>query len=85
MRTTIDKAGRVVIPAELRNRAGLAPGTELDVVLDDVSIRLIPRVPGPRLERVGGRWIARAVVPREQRTEIDVAALIDEERNRWPW
>ena len=29
MRTTIDKAGRVVIPAALRERAGLTPGSEL--------------------------------------------------------
>lgn len=26
MRTTIDKAGRIVIPRELRERVGLAPG-----------------------------------------------------------
>ncbi|MBI2222974.1 MAG: AbrB/MazE/SpoVT family DNA-binding domain-containing protein, partial [Acidobacteria bacterium] len=29
MRTTIDKAGRVVIPAVIRERAGLRPGTPL--------------------------------------------------------
>ena len=31
MKTTIDKAGRVVIPAIIRERAGLAPGVEIDV------------------------------------------------------
>lgn len=85
MRATVDKAGRLVIPAEVRNKAGLRPGTELEVVLDDVSIRLIPCVAGPALERSDGRWIARPTVPPNERTEIDVAALIDEERNRWPW
>lgn len=84
MSATIDKAGRVVIPAEIRARAGLRPGTEVDVVLDDVSIRLIPRVPGPELVRVGKRWVARPVVPVEQRSEINIQTLIDEERNRWP-
>jgi len=85
MKATIDKAGRVVIPAELRSRAGLRPGTELEVVLDDVSIRLIPCVPGPVLERVEGRWVASATVPVAERSAVDVAALIDDERNRWPW
>ncbi|OHU94748.1 AbrB/MazE/SpoVT family DNA-binding domain-containing protein [Mycobacterium talmoniae] len=32
MKTTIDKAGRVVIPKSMRDRHGLAPGTELEVV-----------------------------------------------------
>ena len=31
MRTTIDKAGRVVIPAAIRERAGLSAGSELEV------------------------------------------------------
>lgn len=82
---TIDKAGRVVIPAAIRKRAGLKPGTELEVVLDDVSVRLIPKVPGPKLVREGNRWIARPTAPAEQLSEIDLEALIEEERNRWPW
>ena len=53
MKTAIDKAGRVVIPAAIRLRAGLTPGTEIEVVLDDVSVRLLRRVPGPKLTRVG--------------------------------
>jgi AbrB family looped-hinge helix DNA binding protein len=85
MATTIDKAGRVVIPADIRAKAGLRPGTELDVVLDDVSIRLIPRIPGPKLVKSGRRWVARPVVPEGERTKVDVGALIEEERNRWPW
>jgi AbrB family looped-hinge helix DNA binding protein len=31
MRTTIDKAGRVVIPASIRDRTGLSPGTTLEI------------------------------------------------------
>jgi AbrB family looped-hinge helix DNA binding protein len=85
MRTTIDKAGRVVIPAEIRTRAGLRPGTEIDIVLDDVSIRLIPRIAGPELVRIGERWVARPMVPAGERSEVNISALIDEERSRWPW
>jgi AbrB family looped-hinge helix DNA binding protein len=31
MKTTIDAAGRIVIPKKLREQAGLAPGMELEV------------------------------------------------------
>jgi AbrB family looped-hinge helix DNA binding protein len=85
MRTTIDAAGRVVIPALLRRQAGLAPGTELDIVLDDTSVRLVRRVPGPRLERVGRRLVARVTAKPGKRPKLDVAALVGEERSRWPW
>jgi AbrB family looped-hinge helix DNA binding protein len=42
MRTTIDGAGRVVIPKELRSRAGLAPGTEVEIVEADGRIAIEP-------------------------------------------
>jgi AbrB family looped-hinge helix DNA binding protein len=47
MKTTIDKAGRVVIPAAIRDRAGLKPGTELDVIMDDIAIHLVRAGPEP--------------------------------------
>jgi AbrB family looped-hinge helix DNA binding protein len=84
MRTTIDKAGRVVIPAEIRARLHLAPGTPLELVADDLSVRLVRAVPGPELVRRGERLVARPTAPEEERPSIDVAALVEEERNRWP-
>ena len=84
MRTTIDKAGRVVIPAPLRERAGLRPGVEMEVTLDELGIRLERVAPAPRLVRVGKRLVARPTAPLETRPRIDVADLIEEERNRWP-
>lgn len=84
MKTTIDKAGRVVIPAPIRTRAGLRPGTTVDVLLDDLSVRLVRHVPRPRLVRVGGRLVARPTVAAKDRPDVDVAALVEEERNRWP-
>jgi AbrB family looped-hinge helix DNA binding protein len=85
MKTTIDKAGRVVIPAAVRARAGLMPGTELDVLIEDASIRLVRFAPGPRLERVGKRLLARPQADRRKLPKVDVAKLVEEERNRWPW
>ena len=84
MRTTIDKAGRVVIPASLRERAGLSPGAELEVTQDDLGIRLERVAPGPRLMKIGRRLVARPSVAADKRPTVDIAALIEEERNRWP-
>jgi AbrB family looped-hinge helix DNA binding protein len=84
MRTTIDKAGRLVIPAAVRERAGLTPGTTLEISLDDFGIRLQRVAAGPRLVRIGKRLVARPTVSVDERPMIDVAALVEEERNRWP-
>jgi AbrB family looped-hinge helix DNA binding protein len=84
MRTTIDKAGRVVIPAAIRDRAGFSAGAELEVTEDDFGIRLRRVAQGPRLVKVGKRLVARPSVTADNRPTVDVAAIIEEERNRWP-
>lgn len=84
MRTTIDKAGRVVIPAALRERAGLTPGAELEVTEDETGLRLERVAPGPRLVKVGRRLVARPTVAVEGRPMLDIAGMVEEERNRWP-
>src|SRR5262249_32881595 len=53
MRTTIDRAGRVVIPAPLRDRVGFTPGSELDVNEDELGVRLTRVGTPPRLCEVG--------------------------------
>ena len=84
MKTTIDRAGRVVIPAAIRTRAGLSPGTEIDVSIEDGSVRLARRVPGPKLVRVGKRLVARPTVPAAKVPRVDFSTLVAEERARWP-
>jgi AbrB family looped-hinge helix DNA binding protein len=84
MRGTIDKAGRVVIPAPVRERAGLSPGTELEITADELGVRIARVAPGPRLVKVGRRLVARPTADANSRPSVDVAALIEEERNRWP-
>ena len=85
MRTTIDRAGRVVIPAPIRAQAALKPGDQLEVVVEEGSVRLMRAVPGPKLVRVGKLLVARPTVDRKRLPPVDVARLIDEERSRWPW
>ncbi len=84
MKSTIDKAGRVVIPAALRERAGLTPGSELDITEDELGIHLRRVAPGPRLVKVGRRLVARPTAAATERPRVDIASLIEEERNRWP-
>ena len=84
MRSTIDRAGRVVIPASIRERAGLTPGTVLEVTADETGVRIERVAPGPKLVRIGKRLVARPIVGADARPDVDVAALIEEERNRWP-
>jgi AbrB family looped-hinge helix DNA binding protein len=84
MRTTIDKAGRVVIPAALRDRAGLTPGSVIEITEDDLGFRLERVATGPRLMKIGRRLVARPVVEADNRPSVDVAALVEGERNRWP-
>jgi AbrB family looped-hinge helix DNA binding protein len=54
MRTTIDSAGRVVIPKPLRERAGLRPGQELEVTENEGRIEIeIAAKPMRLVERDG--------------------------------
>lgn len=84
MTITMDKAGRIVIPAGVRARLGLRPGAPLELSADDEAIHLAPIAPRPELVRKSGRLVARPTLPARDRPAVDVAALIDEERSRWP-
>jgi AbrB family looped-hinge helix DNA binding protein len=84
MRTTIDKAGRVVIPAAVRERTGLTAGAEIEVTEDGFSIRLERVATAPRLLKIGRRLVARPTASADTRPNIDIAALVEEERSRWP-
>jgi AbrB family looped-hinge helix DNA binding protein len=84
VRTSIDKAGRVVIPAAIRERAGLVAGSDIEVTVDETGVRLERVASGPRLVKVGRRTVARPTGSADGRPRVDVAALVEEERNRWP-
>jgi hypothetical protein len=52
------------------------------VTVDDLGVRLVRNVPGPALRRLGNRLVVRATADVAQRPSVDVAALIDAERDR---
>jgi bifunctional DNA-binding transcriptional regulator/antitoxin component of YhaV-PrlF toxin-antitoxin module len=74
----------VVIPAAIRERAGMVPGAEIEVTIEETGVRLERVAAGPRLVKIGRRLVARPTASSEGRPVVDVAALIEEERNRWP-
>ncbi len=76
MRTTIDKAGRVVLPKELREHVGLHAG-EVDVTVDGSALRIEP-VAGDHLLERDGRLVVAATTP--ALNDEDVQALRDADR-----
>jgi AbrB family looped-hinge helix DNA binding protein len=59
MRTTIDKAGRLVIPRALRDRIGLVGGGEVELELVGSAVRIEP-VSGSDLKDVAGLLVIPA-------------------------
>jgi AbrB family looped-hinge helix DNA binding protein len=53
MKTTIDSAGRLVIPKEIRRQANLEPGAALEIRVREGRIEIEPALVPMRLERRG--------------------------------
>lgn len=60
MRTTIDAGGRVVIPKSIRDRLGLKPGVEVEVVEADGTVEIAPAYTPIEVVEIDGRLTARA-------------------------
>ncbi len=71
MRTTMDKAGRVVIPKEMRERLGLMPG-EVELHISGSGLHLEPPADDGLTERDGRPLVAASGNPL---TDDDVRAL----------
>lgn len=59
MITTMDHAGRLVIPSEIRRESAIEPGTPLEVRWRDGVIEIEPQPLAVRLERKGRLLVAR--------------------------
>ena len=58
---TIDQAGRVVIPKEIRDAAGISPGMPLIISSRDGRIEIEPRRRAVRIEKRGRLQVAVSV------------------------
>jgi AbrB family looped-hinge helix DNA binding protein len=78
MRTTIDVAGRVVVPKALRDQLGFTPGTELDV--QAVDGRLEIAIPSRVRVEDGPRGVRFTADTDETLTAERVRELMEEGR-----
>jgi AbrB family looped-hinge helix DNA binding protein len=82
MKTTIDKAGRVVIPKKLRDAAGFEPGMELDVRLCDGRVEIEPAtIPVKLVRRPGGMLVAVPEIPVDTLPHEVLEQVLDELRS----
>ena len=78
MKTTIDAAGRLVIPLELRRAAGLKAGAALEIRLEGGGVVIEPAATPVKVERRGRFFVA---VPEKALPVMD-SALVDETIDR---
>ena len=74
MNTTIDRAGRLVVPKSIRKAAHLEPGTRVRIRLVDGLVQIEPLPLSVTLERSGRMVVA---VPTEDKPEL-TASEVDE-------
>jgi AbrB family looped-hinge helix DNA binding protein len=74
METTIDQAGRIVIPKQLRDRLGLVAGSVVDVSEYGEGLHISRQGRTAKLEHQNGKRVA---VSSTQISDEDVLGLID--------
>jgi AbrB family looped-hinge helix DNA binding protein len=80
MRTTIDKAGRIVVPKALRDLLGLRPGAELDIAAVDCGLEIRPAPTAVRLEERDGVFVAVPERPLPPLSVAEVRASLEQTR-----
>lgn len=80
MKTTIDSAGRIVVPKRLRDAIGLAPGSAIEIEERDGDLVLRPVGPVTRIVRRRGRQVIEVDRPVPPLTIEQVRELIDSGR-----
>ncbi len=84
MKATIDNAGRLVIPKEIRREAGLKPGLPLDVRWENGKIAIMPVPLSVKLELKGRLLIAvprKSIAPLRAETVEQVRKTVRQERS----
>jgi AbrB family looped-hinge helix DNA binding protein len=82
MKTTIDRAGRLVVPRQLRQAAGIRPGEAVELMAKDGAIIIRPAETEMRLEKQGRFMVIVPEVPIEPLGEEIVTKTLEEIRER---
>jgi AbrB family looped-hinge helix DNA binding protein len=77
MRTTIDSAGRVVVPKAIREELGLKGGEVVEVTLRDGRVEIEPPLARMRLVDRGGLLVAEPETALPPLTSEDVRKTIE--------
>lgn len=77
LKIPIDRAGRIVLPKQIRDRFGLTAGSEFEVKEEKDRIVLRPVPQAPKLIRKKGFLV---VVPEESPLDVDIVELIKKQR-----
>jgi AbrB family looped-hinge helix DNA binding protein len=78
MKTTMDRAGRLVIPKEIRREAKLAPGVPLEVTWREGRIESEPAPAAVRIRRRGRLLVA---MPR-RKTPTLTPSVVEQTRSK---
>lgn len=81
MKSTIDRAGRIVVPKAIREAAKLRAGTELHIRLVEGRLEIEPAPLRVKLERRGKLLVAVAPAQQPTVTAKDVEETIDSLRH----
>ncbi|MDO5534716.1 MAG: AbrB/MazE/SpoVT family DNA-binding domain-containing protein [Propionibacteriaceae bacterium] len=78
MMVSIDRAGRVVIPKDVRDALSLGPDAQLDMAVEGDELRLTPvRQRGRRIVEVDG-WPVIEAAPGRSTSDADVRRWRDD-------
>lgn len=80
MRTTIDVAGRIVVPKRLRDELRLEAGQVLEIAARDGRLEIEPRTTPMRLERREGGLVAVPDEPLPVLTASEVREALEQLR-----
>lgn len=80
MRTTIDRAGRVVVPKAVRDTLGLVDGTPLEIQIRDGAVVLEPPTTTVKLVRRGRGVVAEPTRKLPRLTAEQVRATLEASR-----
>jgi AbrB family looped-hinge helix DNA binding protein len=80
MRTTIDAAGRVVVPKAMRDQMGLSAGREIDIVFTDGRLEIEIAPVEVEIDTASGFPVARPVRPMPPLTDEMIRDTIEATR-----
>lgn len=85
MKTTIDQAGRLVIPKDIRRESGIKPGMQLEIRWENGVIAITPAPLPVKLERKGRLLVAvpvKTISPLSTETVERTRKALRNERSR---